>query len=157
MIKWPIMKSKTTTLHFAWNTQNVVHFKGQTAICLVDAIEKTGFSATQPTEPKQVQHYIHLFQLLRQMDLTQRNISRSCFQSQRGRFYCLGLKKAEVEYNMIRYVNKNLRFKDEWIWPCRDSDPLQGLIFFGRNAENLTVTLFPTVKKTMLLCSYFYS
>lgn len=35
---------------------------------------KTGFSATQPTAPKQVPNYIHLFQRLRRMDLTQRNI-----------------------------------------------------------------------------------
>ena len=92
---------------------------------------KTGFSATQPTEPKQVPHYIHLFQRLRRMDLTQRNIWRSCFQSQREQYYCLGMNKAEIEYNMIRYVYKNFKFKDnEWIWPCRDGGPLQGHIFF---------------------------
>lgn len=59
------------------------------------------------------------------MDLMQRNISRSCFQSQRGRFYCLGLNKAEIEYNMIKYVDKNLKFKDDeydpagMLIPCR--------------------------------------
>ncbi|WP_455268700.1 hypothetical protein, partial [Ruminococcus sp.] len=81
----------------------------------------------QPTEPKQVPRYIPLFQLRRRMDLTQRNISPSCFQSQRGRYYCLGLKKADIEYDQV--CRQKSQIQRRMNMTLQDGDLLQGLIF----------------------------
>ena len=53
---------------------------------------------------------------------------RAVFKASGDDIIALGWRK--LISNMIRYVDKNLKFKDEW--PCRDGDLLQGLIFLGR-------------------------
>ena len=76
-------------------------------------------------------HYIPLFQLRRRMDLTQRNISPSCFQSQRVRYYCLGLTKADIEYDQVCRQKSQIQRR----MTLQDGDLLQGLIFLGGCGE----------------------